>query len=69
MGCDTVLLGQWFPAFRKVEVPLPARRVLLEPLDPEDGTAILRNVGNNSPNNMASHATNLNPRIILVWTQ
>jgi hypothetical protein len=46
MECDAVLLDQWFPAFRRAAVPLPARRILLEPLDPEDGTAILRKVGN-----------------------
>ena len=43
--------------------------IFKEMLDPEDGTAILRNIGNNSPINTASHHTNQNPRTTLVWAE
>jgi len=43
--------------------------IFKELLDPVDGTAVLRNIWNNSPINTASHQTKLNPRTILVWTE
>jgi hypothetical protein len=60
LGCGTVSLSDCFPKFWRIIVPSSSGSVqeLLELLDPEDeGTTILQNAGNYSPNNTVLHPT------------
>lgn len=60
LGCGTVSLGECFPTFWRIIAPSSSGSVqeLLDLLDPEDeGTTILKNSGNYSPNDEVLHRT------------
>ena len=52
--CYAVSLGEWLPAFRRIVVPLSSRRSSQSRKDylglEDEGTRMIRNVGNYSPN-------------------
>lgn len=60
LRCGIVPLGECFPTFWRITVPSSSGSVqeLLELLDPDDeGTTILHNAGNYTPNNTVLHPT------------
>ena len=62
-GFDAVLLGEWF-MFREFEVPSSGKERPKTIPDPKQATATLRNVGNYSSNETASHSSNPPNRLV-----